>query len=146
MLQHHSCIAKEGRLLICGIRVHYPYDTAPIHPPPARQTLKIIQPPHNSPLIGIILYPRKAGFLLTRTQSFVSSRTDIQRCSPIMGADAPASEGLVDVGASHFSRAGIHMVTVQRAQIAIVGEKHTSVRHDRVKSFASRWTAEGGAE
>ena len=38
MLQHHSCIAKEGRLLMCGIRVHYPYDTAPIHPPPARQT------------------------------------------------------------------------------------------------------------
>ena len=29
MLQHHSCIAREGRLLICGIRVHYPYDTAP---------------------------------------------------------------------------------------------------------------------
>ena len=45
-----------------------------------------------------------------------------------------------------FSRADIHMVTVQRAQIAIVGEKHTSVRHDRVKSFASRWTAEGGVE
>lgn len=61
-----------------------------------------ISPPHNSPLSGIILYPRKAGLLSTQTQKFVSSRLDIQRCSPIMGANAPVSEDLVDVGAFSF--------------------------------------------
>ena len=34
---YHDCIDWLESLLICGIRVHYPHDTTPILPPPARQ-------------------------------------------------------------------------------------------------------------